>query len=107
MGRVQRRKGNVAKNKHLHKKKRTRNFSRDVDQIYEDVNVPGKKEQLLNQPINEDLPGLAQYYCLSCARYFVNEKALQNHLTTKVHKKNLKKLQEKPYSIKESEEYGK
>jgi len=107
MGRPQRRKGTPAKNKIYHKKKRTRNFVKDVDQIYEDVNNPNKTEQLLNQAPSEDLPGLGQFYCMTCARYFINETALQDHLRTKVHKKHLKKLQEKPYTQKDAEEYSK
>jgi len=57
--------------------------------------------------VNEQLPGFGQFYCLSCARYFVNKKAIETHFLTKNHKKQIKTLKDTPYSIKESEEYGK
>ena len=107
MGQVQRRKQNVAKNKMYQKKRRTRNFSKDIDQIYEDVNDAKRTKMLTNQTPSEDLPGMGQYYCLTCAKYFTNEPSLQDHLKTKVHKRNIKKLQEKPYTQKDSDEYGK
>lgn len=36
-------------------------------------------------------------------RYFINDTALQDHFTTKVHKRRLKALELEPYSIEESE----
>lgn len=71
-------------------------------QIDEDLQ-PQKSEQLLNQEVDIDKPGGAQHYCLHCARYFINQEALQNHFRTKVHKRRLKALELEPYSIEESE----
>lgn len=48
-------------------------------------------------------PGFAQFYCLHCAKYFVNDHSLQAHFRTKVHKRRLKALELEPYSIEESE----
>eukprot|EP01016_Furgasonia_blochmanni_P037516 TRINITY_DN4431_c0_g1_i11.p2 TRINITY_DN4431_c0_g1~~TRINITY_DN4431_c0_g1_i11.p2 ORF type:complete len:191 (+),score=39.40 TRINITY_DN4431_c0_g1_i11:74-574(+) len=106
MGGVQRRKGNVAKNKKYHKKKRTRNYVRDVDQIYEDVK-PENVGKFVNPEVNEDLPGYGQFYCITCSRHFVDKKAMTVHEGTKFHKRQLKKLKEKPYTQKDAEEYGK
>lgn len=50
-----------------------------------------------------DKPGNAQHYCVHCARYFIDETALQDHFKTKVHKRRLKALELEPYSIEESE----
>lgn len=50
-----------------------------------------------------DKPGSAQHYCVHCARYFINETALNDHFKTKVHKRRLKALELEPYSIEESE----
>lgn len=50
-----------------------------------------------------DKPGNAQHYCIHCARYFINEQALQDHFKTKVHKRRLKALELEPYTIKDSE----
>lgn len=58
---------------------------------------------MLNQDVDLDLPGSAQHYCLHCARYFIDEQALNEHFKTKVHKRRLKALELEPYSIEESE----
>lgn len=60
-------------------------------------------DKLLNQEVDLDLPGAAQHYCLHCARYFIDDKALKEHFKTKVHKRRLKALELEPYSIEESE----
>lgn len=71
MGRVQRRKANTSKNKQYRKARATCNYTRDVDQIVFEDMLPEKTHKLLNQEINEDLPGLGQHYCICCARYFI------------------------------------
>ena len=106
MGRI-RRKGNFAKNKQISKLRRTRNYRKDIDQIYDDVNQPEKTEKLTNQSVDESLPGLGQHYCVTCARYFINRITLTGHLKTKQHKKSIKSLKEKPYTQKDAEEYSK
>lgn len=60
-------------------------------------------EKLLNQDVDLDLPGSAQHYCIHCARYFIDDQALNEHFKTKVHKRRLKALELEPYSIEESE----
>lgn len=87
---------------HLKKKWRTKRRTKDLDEIDQDIQ-PENAEKLLNQEIDFDKPGSAQHYCLHCARYFINEKALQDHFTTKVHKRRLKALESEPYTIEESE----
>lgn len=57
----------------------------------------------MHQQVDIDKPGGAQHYCLHCARYFINDNALQEHFRTKVHKRRLKALELEPYSIEESE----
>lgn len=71
-------------------------------QIDEDIK-PANKEKLLNQDVDLDKPGNAQYYCIHCARYFINDHALKDHFRTKVHKRRLKALELEPYSIEDSE----
>ena len=99
MGRL-RRKGNPAKDKHISKKHRTRNYKRDIDQIvFEDL-LPEATQKLLNQPLQEDMPGLGQHYCVTCARYFISEPAMKTHIKTKEHKKRYKTVMtEEPYTI--------
>ncbi|CAG4932339.1 unnamed protein product [Colias eurytheme] len=87
---------------HLKKRWRVRNRKKDLDEIDGDLKE-GKAEKLLNQDVDLDLPGAAQHYCLHCARYFIDDKALQEHFKTKVHKRRLKALELEPYTIEESE----
>lgn len=46
---------------------------------------------------------MAQFYCVHCAKYFINDHAMQCHFKTKVHKRRLKALELEPYSVEESE----
>ncbi|XP_072934466.1 zinc finger protein 593 homolog [Epargyreus clarus] len=87
---------------HLKKRWRLRNRKKDLDQIDDDLKEDNA-EKLLNQNVDLDLPGAAQHYCLHCARYFIDEKALSEHFKTKVHKRRLKALELEPYSVEESE----
>ncbi|KAK1118892.1 hypothetical protein K0M31_014662 [Melipona bicolor] len=87
---------------HLKKSWRTKRRTKDLDEINEDLNDKNV-EKLLNQKVDLDRPGAGQYYCIHCARYFINHTALNDHFTTKVHKRRLKALELEPYSIEESE----
>lgn len=71
-------------------------------QIDEDLK-PENAKTLLKQEQDLDKPGNAQFYCLHCARYFINDQALQDHFKTKVHKRRLKALELEPYTIEDSE----
>lgn len=106
MGRPQRRKGNFSMNKKFHRLVKNKNYRKDMDIIYEE-NKPENQEKMLNQPINEQLPGFGQFYCIICSRYFVNKVALEGHNTTKQHKRRVKLLKDKPYDHKEAEECAK
>lgn len=86
---------------HLRRRWRVRNRKRDLDQIDEDLKEENV-ENLLNQEIDADKPGKAQFYCLHCARYFINDQALNEHFRTKVHKRRMKALELEPYTIEES-----
>ena len=102
MGHCQRRKANTAKHKQYGKNRRTRNKTKDLDQIVEDLQ-PEKLLKFKNPEIDENLPGLGQFCCVFCARYFVNQKSLDDHYKTKEHKKRVKVVKtEKPYTIEES-----
>ena len=57
--------------------------------------------------MQEDKPGLGQHYCVTCARYFISDQAIQVHYKTKEHKKRFKIVTtEIPYSIEEAEKAG-
>lgn len=53
--------------------------------------------------LDPDKPGLGQYYCVACARYYISEVALKEHQATVKHKRRLKELTTKPaYSHREA-----
>nr|XP_018915926.1 PREDICTED: zinc finger protein 593 homolog isoform X2 [Bemisia tabaci] len=87
---------------HLQRKWRTRNRTKDLDEIDSDLQ-PKKAKELLNQEIDPDQTGCAQHYCIHCGRYFIDDQALAEHCRTKFHKRRLKELETEPYTIEESE----
>lgn len=74
----------------------------DLYYLY-DVTFPENAEKLLNQEVDLDKAGAGQFYCLHCARHFIDEQALTEHFRTKVHKRRLKALELEPYTIEDSE----
>ncbi|KAK4799364.1 hypothetical protein SAY86_024729 [Trapa natans] len=58
--------------------------------VYEELNKP--EEQRRPLPVDEDLPGMGQYYCLHCDRYFSNVAVRDEHFKTKRHKKRVKQM---------------
>lgn len=81
---------------------KTKLYKRDLDEIDVDCQEKNAKK-LLNQEIDFDKPGEAQFYCIHCARHFIDEHSIKEHFRTKVHKRRLKALEDEPYSIEESE----
>ncbi|KAH9257108.1 hypothetical protein BASA81_004658 [Batrachochytrium salamandrivorans] len=67
---------------------RTRARTKDMDQIFEDMAKP--TEFFTVVPLDTDLPGMGQNYCIQCARHFITEDALTVHRGTKLHKKRVK-----------------
>jgi bud site selection protein 20 len=86
MGGPQRRKGSNAKNKQYKKAVRTRRRTKDLDQIHEEV-LLARAGQLPRIEPDPDLPGMGQFRCIPCAKFFVSDKVLQEHTRSKVHKK--------------------
>ncbi|GAA5907409.1 Bud20p [Sporobolomyces salmoneus] len=83
---------------------KTKRYRRDIDQIHDDIKDGGKQKFLedLAKKDLEDLPGLGKFGCVSCSRYFADAIALETHNRGKPHKRQLKKLEEEPYTIEES-----
>ena len=102
MGKPQGRKANTSRNKTVHRLRKAKHFSKHRDQVYEDLQ-PENAAKFENMPRDESLPGLGQFYCIHCAKYFVNRVSLFEHKKSKNHKKMLKTLKEKPYDLKEAE----
>ncbi|XP_060734942.1 zinc finger protein 593 [Tachysurus vachellii] len=90
------------KKKNIAKTWKTKRRTKDLDQIHTDM-IPANAANLLKQEVDYDVTGFAQHYCLHCARYFVDLKALKEHFKTKVHKRRLKQLKEEPYTQAEAE----
>jgi len=88
--------------KNIAKTWKTKRKTKDLDEIHADMK-PDAAAKLLKQAVDFDVTGLAQNYCLHCARYFVDLKTMKEHFKTKVHKKRLKKLREEPYTQAEAE----
>uniref|UniRef100_A0A2M4AV84 Zinc finger protein 593 homolog n=1 Tax=Anopheles triannulatus TaxID=58253 RepID=A0A2M4AV84_9DIPT len=85
---------------HLRRRWRLRNRKKDLDEV--DADLKTNPEQLLKQEIDLDKPGFAQFYCIHCATYYINDQALQAHFRTKVHKRRLKALEVEPYTVEDS-----
>jgi len=66
MGRPVARKKQHKGDKPLKEKYRMRRKTKDIDQIHEDLKRENA-EKLLNQEVDLDKPGSAQFYCLHCA----------------------------------------
>lgn len=80
------------------RKVRTRARTLDLDQIFKNVAAPQVQE------INTELPGSGQFYCIGCARHFIDAGVMEIHERTKAHKKRAKTLKnDTPYSQKEAD----
>ncbi|KAF3911811.1 hypothetical protein AA313_de0207687 [Arthrobotrys entomopaga] len=83
--------------------RKTRNRTRDLDQISTDLNNPLRLRQHLSSLPLEDLPALGQHYCPPCAKFLESPSALSHHQRSKAHKKRLKLLLKEPaYSHEEA-----
>lgn len=58
---------------------------------------------MLKQDVDLDKPGLAQFYCVHCAKHFINSRAFSDHVKGKPHKRRLHALKTEPFTIEESE----
>jgi hypothetical protein len=60
---------------------------RDIDQIISDLRSPKHLAQHKDSKLAEDLPGLGQWYCIECAKWFEGENSLVTHRRGKNHKR--------------------
>ncbi|KAF4610453.1 hypothetical protein D9613_006556 [Agrocybe pediades] len=102
MGRLRRSRVHNAR-RDVHRASRTRVRTRDLDQIQLIDLDPKNRAALEAQPLDFEKPGLAQHYCVECAKYYETDAALNSHWRSKVHKRRLKQLREPAYTIEESE----
>ncbi|XP_073148769.1 uncharacterized protein [Henckelia pumila] len=79
----------VKKRRYAHKTfRRTKFLLKGDDAVFDELQKADGDRKLL--PVDEDLPGMGQYYCLHCDRYFANTSVRDEHFKTKRHKKRLK-----------------
>ncbi|KAF4569915.1 Bud site selection protein 20 [Pleurotus pulmonarius] len=102
MGRLRRSRAHHAR-RDVHRASRTRVRTKDLDQIQLIDLDPKNRAKLEAQPLDFDIPGLAQHYCVECAKYYETDHALQSHWKSKVHKRRCKQLREPAYTIEEAE----
>ncbi|XP_010877919.1 zinc finger protein 593 [Esox lucius] len=93
---------NSTRKKSIGKTWKTKRYTKHLDEIHADMK-PSAAAKLLKQEVDYDVAGCAQHYCLHCARYFVDAKALKEHFKTKGHKKRIKLLKDEPYSQAEAD----
>ncbi|KAL7068839.1 hypothetical protein ACR3K2_06740 [Cryptosporidium serpentis] len=86
LGQKKSKSGGKAKNRAIRKVVKTKRRTKDFDIVKSDF-IKG-----VDLPIDADLPGKGQYYCISCARYFIDNNSLENHNKTKSHKRSLKRV---------------
>jgi len=87
---------------HLKKGWRTKRKTKCMDEIDNDLKA-GNVEKLLNQEVDYDKAGLGQFYCVHCAKDFINDHAFKDHIKSKPHKRRLHALKTEPYTIEEAE----
>lgn len=68
-------------------KSKTRRRKRDLDQVYDDLRDPKHLQQYKDTKAAEDLPGLGDFYCVECSRWFEAEHNLKEHRRGKPHKR--------------------
>lgn len=85
------------------KRYKTKRRTKDLDLIHKDLSSIESITKLKNQEQDEYKPGLGQYYCIHCDKYFQDNKALASHLKMRVHKRRVKELAKNPYTQLESD----
>ncbi|KAK2454954.1 zinc finger protein [Trifolium repens] len=65
--------------------RRSRFLIKGDDMVYDQVNKPEEERKPL--PVDEDLPGMGQHYCLHCDRFFASVAVRDEHFKTKKHRR--------------------
>mmetsp|Transcript_107121 Transcript_107121/g.190327 ORF Transcript_107121/g.190327 Transcript_107121/m.190327 type:complete len:113 (-) Transcript_107121:38-376(-) len=95
--------------KHKNQNKKTRptviankRRSKDIDQVHDDLKAP-QKFKAGSLPTDEDLPGMGQYYCIACTRFFTSAEVKAKHEKSKLHKRRLQKASDTPHTQRDAE----
>ena len=103
MGRVPGSRNNTKKNKQFKKGSKTWCRARDIDQIQDDLEKAKTTGKDMCFEVDDDLPGLGQFYCIHCARHFSDLVSLERHKDTKAHKRRLKDVKQEKYTQDEAD----
>ena len=71
---------------------KTKRLTRGLDQVKADLAVPRHLSQYKETKAAEDLPGLGDFYCIECAKWFEGDHNLAAHRRGKNHKRRVKEL---------------
>ncbi|XP_010940641.1 uncharacterized protein [Elaeis guineensis] len=83
----------VKKRRFSHKTARRSKFLlKGDDMVYSELLKLAEGAEAKPQPLDEDLPGMGQFYCRHCDRYFANEDVRDEHFRSKRHKKRVKQM---------------
>ncbi|KAI9852537.1 MAG: Bud site selection protein 20 [Thelocarpon superellum] len=85
------------------RRSKTKRRTRDMDLVHADLQSPKHLSQHTQSRAVEDLPGLGQWYCVECAKWFEGEHNLIEHRRGKNHKRRVRLLRDTPYTQKEAE----
>ncbi|KAI9822891.1 MAG: Bud site selection protein 20 [Thelocarpon impressellum] len=85
------------------RRSKTKRRTRDLDLVHADLRSSKHLGQHKDAKEPEDLPGLGQWYCVECAKWFEGEHSLIQHRRGKNHKRRVRLLREEPYTQKEAE----
>ena len=85
MGRVRNNRRKTSKSKEYNKAYKTDNRARDVDQIQEDLIKEKEAGAKMAFEVDDDLPGLGQFYCTPCGRHFFDQASLTSHADSRGH----------------------
>ncbi|KAF5471877.1 hypothetical protein F2P56_008641 [Juglans regia] len=81
----------VKKRRYSHKTaRRTKFLVNGDDMVFDELKKSEEERKPL--PVDEDLPGMGQYYCIHCDRYFANVSVRDEHFKTKRHRKRVKQM---------------
>ncbi|XP_058763121.1 uncharacterized protein LOC131636528 [Vicia villosa] len=70
--------------------RRARFLIKGDDMVYDELKKPEEERKAL--PVDEDLPGMGQHYCLHCDRFFANVSVRDDHFKTKKHRRRVKQM---------------
>ncbi|BFZ56431.1 hypothetical protein PYCC9005_003477 [Savitreella phatthalungensis] len=86
-----------------HKRNRRSSAKADLDQVDRTLRDPYLRTKALEpRPIDVDLPGLGQHYCVQCAVHYASAADLTSHRRGSKHRRRVKLLKEVPYTHEEA-----